>query len=147
MFLCNAVRTNIMKPKSCLTNLAFCKVTGSVDGGDQYTLFTVDFSNTFECWTAMPSEKAKSNGHKLNARKFHLNTRNCFVVLRLVMHWTRLPSEAVKSPSLKILKTWLDNDLSNLLWLNLLWAGQRDLGDLKRYLPISPTLWLCICWD
>lgn len=49
MFLCNAVRTNIVKAKSHLTNLiAFCKVTGSMDRGDQYILFTVDFSKAFD---------------------------------------------------------------------------------------------------
>lgn len=68
----------------------------------------------------MLSERARGNGHELNFRKFHLNTRKHFVVVKLVMHWTRLPSEVVNSPSLEILKTWKDNDLSNLLWLNLL---------------------------
>lgn len=49
MFLCNAVRANIMKAKSCLTNLiAFYKVTGSMDKGDQNILLIVGFSNAFD---------------------------------------------------------------------------------------------------
>lgn len=43
MFLCNAVKTSIMK-----SHLAFYEVAVSVDEGHQYILFTVDFSNTFD---------------------------------------------------------------------------------------------------
>ena len=56
-------------------------------------------------FSVMSSERARGNGYKVNFRKFHLNARNLRVVVRLVMHWTRLPSKAVKSPFLDILKT------------------------------------------
>lgn len=40
-----------------------------------------------------------------------------------VKHWTRLPTEVVESPSLKIYKSQLDVVLCNLLRLTLLELG------------------------
>lgn len=54
--------------KSCLTNLiAFYEVTGSVDEGDQYILFTVDFTNAFDT--------ASCNNHVDKLLKFRLDKR------------------------------------------------------------------------
>jgi len=41
--------------------------------------------------------------------------RKKFFPLRVTGHWNRLPKEAVESPSLKILKTHLDEVLCSLL--------------------------------
>jgi len=57
----------------------------------------------------------KGNGHKQKHRKFHLNTRKNYFTLRVTDHWNRLPREVVDSPSLKMLKTRLDEVLCNLL--------------------------------
>jgi len=48
-------------------------------------------------------------------RKFRLNRRKKFFILRVMEPWNRLPREAVESPSLEILKTLLDKVLCSLL--------------------------------
>jgi len=65
--------------------------------------------------TAVPSDRARDNGHKLKHRKFRLNMRKNFFPLRVTEHWNRLPSEVVDSSSLEIFKTRLDQVLCNLL--------------------------------
>jgi len=60
------------------------------------------------------------NGHKLKHRKFCLNMRKNFFLLRVTEHWHRLPREVVESPSLEIFKTRLDKVLCSLLWVTLL---------------------------
>jgi len=38
-----------------------------------------------------------------------------FLTMRVVMHWQRLPREAVHAPSLEVFKDRLDGTLSNLV--------------------------------
>ncbi|KFV87012.1 hypothetical protein N308_14013, partial [Struthio camelus australis] len=54
------------------------------------------------------------NGHKLKYKKFHLNIRKHFFIVRVVEHWNRLPREALESPSLETFKTQLDTVPGNL---------------------------------
>ncbi|KFQ65903.1 hypothetical protein N335_10170, partial [Phaethon lepturus] len=54
------------------------------------------------------------NEHKLQHRKFHLNVRKKFFIVRVMGHWNRLPREVVESPSLETFKTQLDVFLGNL---------------------------------
>jgi len=75
-------------------------------------------------FSVVPSNRTRSNGHKLKHRKFQLNMRKSFFTLRVAEHWNRLPRGVVESPSLETFKTCLDKVLCNLLWVNLLW--QRD---------------------
>lgn len=55
---------------------------------------------------------------------------------------TRLPSKVVSSPTLLILRSWLDMTPSNLLWLDLLWAGNWNTWppEVPSYLQLSMIL-------
>jgi len=66
-------------------------------------------------FSVLPSNRTRSNGHKLKHRKFRLNMRKNFFPLRVTEPWNRMPREAVDSPSLEIFKTSLDEVLCSLL--------------------------------
>jgi len=86
------------------------------------------------------SVRTKGNEHKLQCREFCLNVRKILLAVREVKHWSRLPREAVGSPSFEILKTQLDEDLSNLLCFALFTVGAGgELDSLHRSLPTSPV--------
>jgi len=42
-------------------------------------------------FSVVPSNRKRGNGHKLNHRKFLLNLRKYFFILRLTEHWNGLP--------------------------------------------------------
>ena len=60
------------------------------------------------------SDRIRSNGLKLEQRKFYTNMRKNFTV-RITEHWNRLPREIVESPSTEIFKTCLDTYPCDLL--------------------------------
>jgi len=66
-------------------------------------------------FSVVPSDRTRDNWHKVKHRKFRLNMRKNFFILRVMEHWNRLPREVVESPSLEILKTHLDKVLCSLL--------------------------------
>jgi len=66
-------------------------------------------------FSVVPSNRIRSNRHKLKPRKFRLNMRKNFFTLRVIEPWNRLPREAVESPSLEIFRTCLDELLCSLV--------------------------------
>lgn len=78
----------------------------------------------------VPSNRTKGKGHKMKHRKFYLNMREIFFIVRVTEHWN---SEVVEFPSLKILKTHLDTFLCNYYSESSL-AGS-GLDNLQRSLP------------
>ncbi|GAB0181648.1 hypothetical protein GRJ2_000630100 [Grus japonensis] len=67
-----------------------------------------------EEWARLFSVVPSDRTSELEHRKFHLNMRKNFFILRVTEHWDRLPREVVESPSLEIFKTHLDMILCNL---------------------------------
>jgi len=49
--------------------------------------------------SVVPSNRTRSNRHKLQHRKFHTNTRKNFFTVRVTEHWNRLSRLVVESPS------------------------------------------------
>ena len=84
-------------------------------------------------YSVVCSDRARSNGLKLEHRKFHTNMQKNFVMVRVTEHWNRLPREAVESPSLEIPKTCLDTYLCDLLW-GTCFSRRVGLVDLLRSL-------------
>jgi len=76
-----------------LTNLVafYDVITSGLDGG-----------------RAVCSDRTRSRGQKLEHRKFHTNMQKNFFAMRVTKHWNRVPREVEESPSLEILKTYLD---------------------------------------
>ena len=48
------------------------------------------------------SNRTRSNGLKLEHRKFHTNVWNNFFMIRVMDRWNRLPREVVESPTVDI---------------------------------------------
>ena len=63
----------------------------------------------------VPRIRMRGNRHKLKHRKFHLNIRKSFFIVRVTKHWNSLRREVVESPSLEIFKSHLDTILCNML--------------------------------
>uniref|UniRef100_A0A670HQL2 Glycerophosphodiester phosphodiesterase domain containing 4 n=1 Tax=Podarcis muralis TaxID=64176 RepID=A0A670HQL2_PODMU len=59
-------------------------------------------------FSAAPEKRTRSNGSKLQERRFHLNIRKNFLTVRAVRQWNLLPRSVVESPSLEVFKQRLE---------------------------------------
>lgn len=64
---------------------------------------------------AVPSDRRKGNGQKLEHRRFCLNISKHFSTAKATEHWHRLPREVAESPSSETIKTHLNLFLGNQL--------------------------------
>ena len=61
------------------------------------------------------SNRTRSNGLKLEHRKFRTSMQENFFMVRVMEHWNRLLRGAVKAPSMEISKTSMNAYLCDLL--------------------------------
>ena len=68
-----------------------------------------------EAWLCplVPRVQTRGNGHKLEHRRFHFNTRKHLFTVQGTEHWHRLSREAVASSPLEIFKSCLESLLGN----------------------------------
>jgi len=57
----------------------------------------------------------KANGFKLRGSRFRLDIRKKFFSARVVIHWNRLPIEAVDASSLEARKAGMDGTVRDLV--------------------------------
>ena len=59
-------------------------------------------------FTKAGSDRTRSNGFKLKEGRFSSDIRKKCFMMRVVVHWHRLPREVVDAPSLELFKARLD---------------------------------------
>ena len=99
-----------------LRELGMCSLQQRRARGDMIAVFNYVKGNHVEeganWFTAALESRTRSHGFKLRERRFHLNSRNHFLMVRAVHRWNKLPRRVVESPSLEVFKSRLDEHLS-----------------------------------
>ena len=99
-----------------LRELGMCSLQQRWARGDRIAVFNNIKSRPVEeganLFTAPLDTRTKSNGFKLQERRFHLNSRKHFLTVRAVSRWNKLPWRVVESRLLEVFKRRLDEHLS-----------------------------------
>jgi len=66
-------------------------------------------------FTKACSDRTRGNGFTLKEGRYRLDISKTFFKMRVVRDQNRLPREVIDTPSLEMLKVWLDGALSNLV--------------------------------
>ena len=66
-------------------------------------------------FSTAPDTRTRSNGFKLQEKRFHLNLRKNFLTVRAGWQWDMLPWSVVESPSLEVFKQRLEGHLSGVV--------------------------------
>jgi len=61
----------------------------------------------------MGQKGTRGNGFRLKEGRFKLDIRKKSFTVRVVRHWSRLPSAVVDAPSMDTVKVRVDNALAN----------------------------------
>lgn len=85
----------------------------------------------------MPSDRTRSNGHKIKHRRLSLNTRKHFFTVRAAKHWNRLLNKFWSSSSLKIFKSHIEQGILPQQRLPVAFSGWNNLGHLAPHKSLS----------
>ena len=100
-----------------LRELGMCSLEKRRARGDRIAVFNYIKDRHVEeggsLFIAALDSRTRSNGFKLQERRFHLNSRKHFLAVRAVYKWNMLPQRVMDSPSLEVFRR-LDEHLSGV---------------------------------
>lgn len=81
-----------------------------VSGGSLYVFENsrIQINSCKDAFHSWFPERDFEQGYKLKKQKFRLHIQKKFFILRVVVHWQRLPREAACAPSLAVSRAGLD---------------------------------------
>ena len=99
-----------------LRELGMCSLQQRRARGDRIAVFNYIKGNHVDeganLFTAALETRTRSNGFKLQERKFHLSSRKHFPTVRELRRWNKLPQRVVASPSLEVFRRRFDEHVS-----------------------------------